>query len=41
MNGADLLDIGIHLTLLHQLDGLSETRSHLGQLFLHLLDLSI
>jgi hypothetical protein len=41
MKRVDLLDVGIHLTLLHQLDRFGETGSHLGQFFLHLLDLSI
>ena len=37
----DVLDVGVHLTLLHELDALVEPGAHLCELLLHLLDLSV
>lgn len=37
----NLLDVGVHFTLLHQLHAFSQASPHLRELLFHLLDLSV
>lgn len=39
--GVSVLDVGVHLPLLHQLDAFVEAGAHLGELLFHLLDLRV